>query len=183
MVDNTRYGASAIAMHWITFALIVCGAVLGLYMVDLPLSPQKLKYFSWHKGIGVTVFLIAVARLIRRLIGGVPALPLALPAWQRRAAAATHLLLYVLIVTSPLAGWLYSSAAGMPTVYFGLVQLPDLLPKDKMLAEQLKLVHLTLNCALFAVVSVHVAAALKHHFVDRDEVMARMLPILRAGNR
>ncbi len=99
-----------------------------------------------------------------------------MPAWQRRMAAATHVLLYVLIIIIPLTGWLYSSAAGVPTVYLGIVQLPDLVAKDKALATQLKLVHVTLNYTMLTLVIMHAAAALKHHFVDRDDVLRRMLP-------
>ena len=145
-------------------------------MVDLPLSPQKLKYFSWHKWIGVTIFMLALARVAWRLTHGAPALPSSMPAWQQRVAAATHVLLFVLIVVIPLTGWLYSSAAGVPTVYLGLLQLPDLVARDKALADQLRLVHVSLNYIMLALVVVHAAAALKHHLVDRDDVLRRMLP-------
>ncbi len=122
---------TAVALHWLIFVLIACSFPLAVYMVDLPLSPQKLKYFSWHKWIGVTVFLLAIARLAWRWRHAAPPLPAAMTAWQQRTAAATHVLLYVLIVVIPLTGWLYSSATGVPTVYLGLVQLPDLVGKDK----------------------------------------------------
>ena len=167
-------------LHWLVFALIACGFVLAVYMVDLPLSPQKLKYFSWHKWIGVTVFLLAVARLAWRMTHPAPALPATMPAWQRRVAAITHVILYVLILVIPLSGWIYSSAAGVPTVYLGIAQLPDLLGKDKALAGQLKLVHIALNYTMLTLIIIHVAAALKHHFVDHDEVLARMLPFAKS---
>ena len=177
---SNRYTGPAILLHWLIFALIACGFMLAVYMVDLPLSPQKLKYFSWHKWIGVTVFLLAVARLAWRLTHHAPPLPESLPAWQRRAAAITHAILYALILVIPLTGWIYSSAAGVPTVYLGMAQLPDLLAKDKALAEQLKLVHITLNYTMLTLIVIHAAAALKHHFVDRDEVLARMLPFVKS---
>ena len=179
MMPN-RYTAPAILLHWLIFALIACGFTLAVYMVDLPLSPQKLKYFSWHKWIGVTVFLLAVARLAWRATHPAPALPASLPDWQRRAAAASHVLLYMLILVIPLTGWIYSSAAGVPTVYLGMVQLPDLLAKDKPLADLLKVVHVTLNYSMLMLVIIHAAAAFKHHFVDRDEVLARMLPFVKS---
>ena len=172
-----RYTGIAISLHWLIFLLVACGFSLAVYMVDLPLSPQKLKYFSWHKWTGVTVFLLAVARVAWRLAHPVPALPSAMPAWQQQVATAIHALLYVLILVIPLTGWLYSSAAGVPTVYLGLVQLPDLLARDKALAGQLKLVHVTLNYTMLTLVIIHTAAALKHHFVDRDDVLKRMLPL------
>jgi cytochrome b561 len=176
---STRYTRTAIALHWLMFVLIACGFSLAVYMVDLPLSPQKLKYFSWHKWIGVTVFLLAVARLAWRLTHPSPALPATMPLWQQHAAAVNLVALYVLILVIPPTGWLYSSATGVPTVYLGLVQLPDLLGRDKALAEQLKLVHVTLNFTMLALVIIHSAAALKHHLVDRDDVLWRMLPFIK----
>jgi cytochrome b561 len=91
----------------------------------------------------------------------------------------THLLLYVLVIVVPISGWLFSSALGVPTVYLGLLQLPDLLHKDKALADALREVHATLNWALLLLVCGHAAFGLKHHFVDRDGILARMVPILQ----
>ena len=171
-----RFTATAIALHWLVFVLIACGFTLGLTMTDMPLSPLKLKYYSWHKWIGVTVFMLAAVRAAWRLSHDVPPAPAAMPAWQRAAATALHALLYVLILVIPVSGWLHSSATGVPTVYLGLLQLPDLLARDKALAEVLKYVHFALNCTLFALVAIHVGAALKHHYIDRDDVLLRMLP-------
>jgi cytochrome b561 len=184
MSVSARYTSTAIALHWLTFALIACGFALAVYMVDLPLSPLKLKYFSWHKWLGVTVFLVVLARLAWRFTHRPPALPANIPAWQQRAAGAAHIALYALIFIIPLTGWLYSSAAGVPTVYLGIVQLPDLVMKDKALAAQLKALHVTLNYTLLALVVLHAAAALKHHFSERDDVLRRMLPRVnsRKGN-
>ncbi len=176
MQPPVRYTTPAIALHWMIFVLIACSFMLAVYMVSLPLSPLKLKYYSWHKWIGVTVFALAVARVAWRVFNPVPVVPPHLPHWQKRAAAATHLLLYVLIVVIPITGWLYSSAAGVPTVYLGMWQLPDLVAKDKALAAQLKLVHVSLNYTMLGLVIIHAAAAIKHHYVDRDDVLRRMLP-------
>jgi cytochrome b561 len=173
------YAAPAIVLHWLVFALICGGFALAVYMTDLPFSPLKLKYYSWHKWIGVSVFLAALVRAAWRLGHPAPPLPAGMPDWQRRAAAISHGLLYALIIVIPLSGWLYSSAAGVPTVYFGVLPLPDLLTRDKALAETLKNVHITLNYTLLALVTVHVAAALKHHLVDRDDVLIRMLPFVK----
>ena len=148
-------------------------------MVDLQLSPAKLKLYSWHKWIGVSIFLLVVLRALWRLTHPVPSVPVATPRWQRVAAVATHLLLYLLLIVIPLSGWLMSSALGVQTVYLGVLPLPDLLGKDKALGEQLKLVHETLNWTLAVLVAVHIAAALRHHFVDRDDVLHRMVPFIR----
>jgi cytochrome b561 len=175
----SRFSATAIALHWLVFVLIACGFALALYMTELRLSPLKLKYYSWHKWIGVTVFMLAAARVAWRFTHAAPPLPLSMPAWQRRAAAISHVLLYALILVIPVSGWLYSSAAGVPTVYLGLLQLPDFLERDKALAEVLKSVHVILNYTLLALVVTHAAAALKHHFIDGNDVLARMLPFVK----
>ena len=176
MPSAARYTPTAIALHWLIFVLIAGTFSLAVYMVDLPLSPQKLKYFSWHKWTGVTIFMLALARVAWRLTHGAPAMPADMPAWQQRAAAATHVLLYALIVVIPVTGWLYSSASGVPTVYLGLLQLPDLVTRDKALGDQLRLVHVGLNYIMLVLIIVHAAAAVKHHWVDRDDVLRRMLP-------
>jgi len=173
-----RYTPTAIALHWLTAALVAAALGLGLYMVGLKLSPLKLRLYSWHKWIGVTIFLLSAARLIRRAVYGTP--PSATgPSWQRRAASLNHWLLYVLLICLPVSGWLMSSAYGVPVVYFGLVRLPDLLHKNKELADALKLLHEALAFSLLALVSVHAAAALKHHLLDNDDVLHRMLPLVR----
>lgn len=174
----TRYSATAIVLHWLTAILIVANLILGLTMVPLPFSPRKLHFYLWHKGIGVTIFLLAWARLAWRFVRPPPP-PVAMPDWQLRASKAVHALLYILLIFVPISGWLYSSATGIQVVYLGLVPLPNLVPKDKALASMLLIVHITLNVALFSLVLVHVAAAVKHHLVDRDGVLARMVPGLR----
>lgn len=174
------YSRTAIALHWLAAALIVANLGLGVSMVELPLSPLKLRLFGWHKTIGLTVLLVAAARLAWRYANPPPP-PVAMPEWQRRAAAAAHAALYVLMLAVPLSGWIYSSSTGVSVVYLGLVALPDLVAKDKALAAVLKVVHVTLNLGLVSLIGVHAGAALKHHFVDRDPVLRRMLPFLRRG--
>jgi cytochrome b561 len=173
------YTRTAIALHWLIAALIFFAWPLGVYMVDLPLSPQKLHYYSWHKWAGVVVFALALARLAWRAGHPAPALPAAMPRWQKAAAAGLHHLLYVLLLAIPLTGWLMSSAKGFQTVLFTVLPLPDLLAKDKALGDLLDLVHEALNWGLLALVVVHVAASLKHHLVDRDDILSRMLPFLK----
>jgi cytochrome b561 len=176
---HPRYGGVAISLHWLLVALIIASWALGLYMVELPLSPQKLKYISWHKWLGVTIFLIAVFRIGWRLAHPAPPAPDSMLYWQRVVMGVSHLLLYLLPIAVPLTGWLFSSASAIPTIYLGWVQLPDLVAQDKLFAEQLRLAHFSLNVMLFVVACIHVAAALKHHILDRDEVLVRMLPFLR----
>ncbi len=177
-----RFGAPAIALHWVAALLILFNLAFGLYLVDLPLSPQKLKYFSYHKWIGVTVFVLSAARLLWRLGHPAPPMPIAMRGWEVRLAHISHVLLYVLFFASPLSGWLFSSAAGFQTVYLGAFPIPDLLSKNKEVADVLKIVHHWINYALAAVVALHAAAAMKHHFVDRDDVLVRMLPQFRKSS-
>jgi cytochrome b561 len=179
----SRYTGVAIALHWIVALLILGSFVVGTYMVALDLSPWKLKVYSWHKWTGVSIFLLVALRLAWRITHRPPALPEATPEWQRHAAAIAHALLYLLMVAVPISGWVMSSAGGFPVVYFGVWQLPDLVGKDKELFELMKSVHFALNKALLALVLLHVAAALKHHYVDRDDVLARMLPLLKPKGR
>lgn len=175
---SRRYDATAIALHWVTAVLILANLTLGLSMIGLPISPRKLQWYTWHKWIGVTIFVVSCLRLAWRKLNPPPP-PVAMPDWQLRAAALSHALLYVLVFAIPLSGWLYSSATGVQVVYLGLVPLPDLLPKNRIVAEILKGVHFMLTLLLMAAVVVHVAAALKHHFIDRDDTFERMLPRLR----
>jgi cytochrome b561 len=180
---QARYTGVAIALHWIVALLMIAGFALGLTMVGMRFSPAKLKYFSWHKWLGVTVFLLALLRLLWRLRFPAPPPPENMQRWQIIAAKLSHALLYVLMLVIPISGWLFSSADGVPVVYFGLIALPDLVAPNKALAETLKSVHHSLNWVLLAAVIVHVAAALEHHFIARDDILRRMLPRFRRAAR
>ena len=179
MSQSVSYTRTAIALHWLVAIAIIASFGVGLYMHDLPLSPDKLKIYSWHKWAGVTIFALVLLRLFWRLAHRPPAAPAGMPAWQHAAAEYAHYLLYALMVAVPLSGWLMSSAKGFQTVYFGVLPLPDLLAKNKELGELLTGVHKWLNFTLAGLVVIHVGAALKHHFFDRDTVLARMLPFIR----
>ena len=170
------YNGIAKTFHWLVFALMSGAFAVGFYMADLPLSPAKLQLVSWHKWTGVTIFMLVLLRLCWRLMNPPPAQTAAMSQWQLQASEAMHRLLYVLMLAMPLSGWLMSSAKGVPTVWFGLVQLPDLLEKNKPLGKALEEVHEILGFIILAFVTIHVLAALKHHFIDRDNVLARMLP-------
>jgi cytochrome b561 len=152
-----RYHPVSIAFHWL-LALAIVGALgVGLYMTSLPMSPTRLKLYNWHKWAGVAILVLSAARLLR-------------------AAHLAHGALYGLFFAVPLAGWAYSSAAGFPIVWFGVLPLPDFVPVDRELSELIKPVHRWLAYTLAAVVVLHVAAALKHHFIDHDGLLQRMRP-------
>ena len=173
---NTTYTPVAKSLHWLMALLILGLLVLGTYMSDLPLSPQKLELYAWHKWAGVTVFMLVWLRLAWRVAHRPPGLPASLSPRMRLAAHAGHAALYVLMVLIPLSGWLMSSAKGFQTVWFGVLPLPDLLAKDKALGDLLAGVHQVLNLLFVAVLAGHIGAALKHHFVDKDDILTRMLP-------
>jgi cytochrome b561 len=104
-----------------------------------------------------------------------------MPRWQRRSAALSHALLYLLLFAIPVSGWLYSSATGVQVLYLGVLPLPDLVARNRGLGDVLRLVHVSLNALLFTVLLVHVAAAVKHHVIDKDAVLSRMLPLVKAN--
>jgi cytochrome b561 len=175
-----RYGLTAIALHWLLAVGILASFAVGLYMSDLPISPQRLKLYSWHKWAGVCILLLSLLRLIWRITHRPPALSAkmtaAMPAWQRAAHHGVHHLMYLLFFAVPLIGWAYSSAAGFPVVLFGVLQLPDFVPVSKELAEAIKPLHALSAFALIGLVLLHVAAALKHQWIDRDGLLDRMNP-------
>ena len=170
-----RYSPIAIALHWLLAIAILGSFSVGLYMSDLAMSPTRLKLFNWHKWAGITILALSALRLLWRLSHRPPA-DVPMPAWQQRAAHLTHYLLYALFFAVPLAGWAYSSAAGFPVVVYGVIPLPDFVPVDKPLAGVLKALHHLLAFGLGFAVLVHIGAALKHQFIDRDGLLLRMWP-------
>ncbi len=174
-----RYCAVAITLHWLIAAVIFCTFLLGQYMTELDVSPTKLKLYAYHKWIGVTIFMLVLVRLGWRLSHRPPPPPMSMPAWQHSAANITHFLLYALTLLIPLSGWLMSSSLGFQVVYLGLLPIPDLLGKNKELADQFEQLHEALNWLMVLLIALHVAAALKHHLMDRDDVLWRMLPFVK----
>ena len=175
-----RYSTVAIVLHWLLALVIVAMFGVGVYMTDLPFSPLRLKLYNWHKWAGIIILALTVLRLLWRVTHRPPALPRAIsqamPGWQMQAYHATHHVMYALFFAVPLVGWAYSSAAGFPIVLFGQIPLPDLLAANKELAELIKPLHEMTAFALMALAGLHIAAAFKHHLVDRDGLLSRMLP-------
>jgi cytochrome b561 len=171
---RTTYTPVAKGLHWLMAVLILGLLALGLYMHELPLSPQKLELYSWHKWAGVTVFLLVWLRLAWRATNRPPALPEAMSPPMRLAAHAGHAALYGLMIVIPLSGWLMSSAKGVQTVWFGVLPIPDLIGRDKELGNLLKEAHEALNWLLMFTLGGHLSAALWHHFVLKDDTLRRM---------
>ena len=176
---SPRYGGVAISLHWLLALAIVASFSLGVYMHDLPFSIARIKLFNYHKWAGVTILVLSLLRLLWRLTHQPPPpspRQLAVtPVWQQRAAKVSHALMYVLFFAVPLLGWAYSSAAGLPIVWFGVLPLPDFVPVNRDMANALlKPMHAYAAFTLAGVVLMHVAAAFKHQFIDRDRLMSRM---------
>jgi cytochrome b561 len=170
-----RYGFVAQGLHWIIAGLVVVQVTLATVADDLPVGLDKLALMARHKSVGITILALAVIRLAWRLIDRPPPPP-PMPRWQHAASRLTHAAFYLLLFAMPVSGWLMSSASNYPVSWFGLLQLPDFVRPDEGLKDLLEDVHETLAKALIALAVLHVVAALKHQFIDRDGLLMRMLP-------
>lgn len=184
---NTRanWGAVAKLFHWLVALAIIGNIALGLYAVDLPTSPAKMDAFYWHKTTGLTILGLVVLRILWRLGNPPPQPPPTMPLWQRFASGLSHFGLYLLMIAMPLSGWMIHSASGFPMELYGLFEVPDIAPESadaSTLQDRAAVVHYWLFIAICALVGLHVLAALKHHFVDGDTVLKRMLPFSRASD-
>jgi len=168
-----RFGFMAILLHWIMAILIIALLILGLYMTTLPVGLQKLRLYGWHKELGVLALAFVIVRILWRISNITPKLDLA--KWEVIAARMTHFTFYLLMLALPLTGWMMSSAAGLPVSFFGLFVLPDLVSPNEALRIIFQETHEWLAYAMIALICLHVAAALKHHFINKDNILRRML--------
>ncbi|HET7162497.1 MAG TPA: cytochrome b [Rhodanobacteraceae bacterium] len=170
------WGALVRTFHWLVAALILAQGVIGLTMVQMGLTPAKVRVFALHKSIGMTILALVLLRIAWRLTERRPADPPVMPPWQRRAAHAVHVALYLLILAIPLSGWWFNSASNAPLVWFGWFDLPSLTGGlDPVWKPRALLLHQTLFWILVALLVIHVGAALWHHFRQRDDVLLRMV--------
>jgi len=164
-------------LHWLMALLIFVQIGLGVLMEYWKPDVQtSFVLIQTHKSIGFSVLLLVCLRLLVRLRYGSPPLPATLPAWERWLARAVQALLYAALIVLPLTGWLTSSAEGFPTRPFGLFTLPDLLDRNRELGMTLRFIHGTLAGLVVALLMLHIAGALKHHFWSRNDILRRMLP-------
>ncbi len=171
-----RWGWVSISIHWLTVLMVLSLVVVGLVMQELANSPTKIEVYALHKSFGLTVLALTVLRLLWRLVAGTPSPVPGMPRWQHFAAQASHAALYAILLAMPLSGWLYNSASGFPLKWFGLLSLPKLSGYDPDVKAFALAMHEWLFITLAIIVTVHAAAALKHHYFDRDATLARMLP-------
>ncbi len=175
-IKNTvsRYGSVAIIFHWLMAVLLILLVAVGLYMTRIPVSLEKLKLYGWHKEWGLLALMLVMLRIVWR-IGNTTPLLTNLPVWERLAAHALHWSFYVLMFTLPITGWMLTSAAGLPPSFFGLWVLPELVSPNPHLQNLLTEIHKWLSYALILAFCGHVGAALKHHFINKDDILKRIL--------
>ncbi len=175
-IKNSKddYGLVAIILHWIMALLLVGLLIFGLYMVQLPVSFEKLKLYGWHKEYGILALMLVIVRLCWRIINKTPRL--SIPLWEIIAARTVHWAFYGFMLAMPITGWVITSAAGLPVSFFGLFVLPDLISPNPNLIELFEEIHEWLGYGLIATLGLHTAAALKHHFINKDDILRRMLP-------
>lgn len=176
LIKNTdqRYGIIAIFLHWLMAILILGLIALGWYMTGLVIGIEKLKLYGWHKEFGVLVLMLVVLRLIWRLANNLPSLA-SLATLERWGARTVHWAFYGFMFAVPISGWMMSSATGLPVSFFGLFVLPDLISANEQARQLLVVTHKWLAYGLLATICLHIAAALKHHFINKDDILKRML--------
>jgi len=169
-------------LHWLMAAGIATSMVLGWVMVNLPPGAAQFQLYSLHKSLGITLLALVALRLLWRWINVTPPLPESLPRHERWLARAGHRGLYALMLLMPLSGYVINSAANFPLNVFGLFQIPNLTPASESLGEVASLLHLTFFWGFVAVLTAHIGGALRHHFVLRDNILRRMLPVRHASD-
>lgn len=170
-----RYTLTAIALHWSIAALVFALFAIGWTMVDLPRGPGRSFNFALHKSLGLTVFTLALMRVVWRFFHQPPPYPQAMSGWRITAARSAHLLFYVVLFLQPVSGYLSSSFSGYKTRLFG-VALPHWGWRDPPLNEFFTEIHV-MSSVLFAILIVaHVLGALSHVFTREDHVFRRILP-------
>jgi cytochrome b561 len=186
--SERRYGVVAMTLHWLIAFAIIGNFSLGWYMHELPLSRSTIDLFQIHKSIGLTILALSLLRLLWRLVNPVPPLPEGLPAWERVAARASHIFLYVLMIAIPLSGWAMVSLTppplDVPTFWFKLFEVPHL-PitglRSQAMKDAFEVVHAYLAFSMAGLFVLHVMAALRHHLILKNDVLKRMIPGTRVS--
>jgi cytochrome b561 len=199
LTSSARYTAVAVTLHWATALLVVAMIPVGWWMSDAVMDPalrgKAGQAFQLHKSVGLTILALSVLRLIWRLVHKAPPLPQAMPGWEKVAAKATHWAFYALMIALPISGWVYTSAGysvsferffPVATSWFGLFEVPHIGPvatqseaARKSIGVAAMSAHSAMVWGVIVLAGLHVAAALKHHFFNMDDVLTRMVPFLK----
>ncbi|MEO1014383.1 MAG: cytochrome b [Pseudomonadota bacterium] len=186
--EASGYTSVAVALHWLIAVMILGQIAGGVYMSGLPLGSEKFQLYQMHKSFGITVLLLSLARLGWRLTHPAPPLPVDMKDWERRVARVSHIAFYALMIGVPLGGWAVVSSSpladSVPTKLFGVIPWPHLpffsgVADRETLSESIAGMHEFFAFATLALMALHVCAALRHHFVQKDAVLTRMIPFLR----
>lgn len=169
----TYFPLSLRVLHWLMAVLVLAMLLIGLGMVA-SVSPRHAALVAIHKPLGAALLVLVLLRILVRLTHRIPALPSDMPGWQRSAAHLSHLALYGLLLAQPLVGWTMQSAGGYPVVLWGGFELPALVSPSVQLHAILRSAHTVIAYALLATILLHLAAALFHGLIRRDEVLPSM---------
>lgn len=182
---SDRYSRIAIGFHWLIALMIIGLIVFGILMTN-PDTPNRFALYQLHKSFGICVLILSVLRLLWRLGHKPPALPEGMKGWEITAAKLTHIGFYVIMIGMPLLGWAMVSSTELviPTKIFNTILWPDMpgLPRDNAVSDIFKNLHHWIGKATIVLIALHVGAALKHHFIKKDNVLARMIPFLRKSS-
>ena len=183
MTDKSSYDAVAKFLHWVIALAIIGMIALGWIMEGMPTNSLKFSLFQWHKSIGITILLLSLFRLGWRWTHPAPPLPAGMKVWEICLAKTIVVLFYVLMIGIPLLGWAVVSASprNIPTHLYGIIPWPHLpilptLSNKKEISETLGDIHGYLAYSVLALLFLHVAGAVKHHFISRDNTLTRMAP-------
>jgi cytochrome b561 len=179
--DRYRYDPTQRGFHWLMAAIIFVAIAIGIYASDLPTGTALRRgLLDIHKSLGMTALVLAVFRLIYRVIRGAPAYRQPPAPWSHAAAVAVHFSLYGLMLFMPITGYLSSAAGGYSLPWFGVFSWPRLVPHDKPLAHLGEHFHIWGAWIICALLTVHILAVIWHQWIKKDEVLARMLPLSRS---
>ncbi|HLB42907.1 MAG TPA: cytochrome b [Gammaproteobacteria bacterium] len=171
---STTYGSVAKFFHWLVFILLLCMITFGYFLDDVPEDYKGIAY-NTHKLTGLTILSLMLLRACWALMNPKPKLPASDPLWQRLGARIVHLLLYVVVIAMPLAGWVGSSAAGR-SPHLGDFKLDLPVAQSKALVDTAFNIHGYLAITIIILGSLHILAAFYHHFIEKDNILRRMLP-------
>ena len=175
MTKQPHYGTAAKVFHWLVVALLIVQYPLGKLMPHIHRGMTPGDAMTFHISFGITILALMVLRLFWRITH--PVTPArSLPAWQQLISEAVHWLLYVLVLATTMTGWIFASERGWSISLFSAVPFPLLPTEGSLLANAIGKWHGTMEWALLLVIGAHVAAAIAHTFIFRDQIMQRMLP-------